>query len=170
MLFTAAALLAAPVAGCPVEQARYQQRRSGIVAQFRDVQAGAAWPSGLAMKMSFRAGVPDRWWLVWASGSAGGQHLASTTPVTAADWRPPSSDSAAERPLADVSLIAADAEYNIALSPLRRGVAAPAHLLMPDLREALWYRSPPAERAGDSSQFFDLVACDRRAGGNGKRG
>jgi hypothetical protein len=157
-----AAFAAVAGTGCSIEHGVYQQRGGAIVASFQSVDAGPDWPSGLAVKMSFGAAAPDRWWLVWRGGSAGGQHLASTGVVSAANWRPPAPDSAADRPLGDLAMIAADADYGIRREPMTRGTPAPAHLLIPDLRQATWYRAAPDRRVAESGQFFDLIRCDDR--------
>jgi hypothetical protein len=110
--------------------------------------------------MSFRATVADQWWLVWEGGTAGGHHLASTGLVSGANWRPPDPESSANRPLGDLVLIVAEADYSIRREAIVRGAPAPAHLLIPDLREATWYRVAPDQRVDESRQFFDLIRCD----------
>jgi hypothetical protein len=158
LVLAAMAVLAGP--GGAVEHAVYQQRDSEIVARFQSVDAGRDWPSGLAFKMSFSASLGDQWWLVWEGGTAGGHNLASTTAVSAADWRPPGPDSTADRPLGNLVLIVAEADYRIRREPIVRGTSAPAHLLIPDLREGTWYRVAPDQRVRESGQFFDLIRCD----------
>lgn len=155
-----AALAAVAGTGCLIEDAVYQQRGSDIVARFQSVDAGPDWRSGLALKLSFGAPVADQWWLVWEGGTAGGHFLASTGIVSAADWRPPGPDSSADRPLGDLVLIAAEADYAIRRDAIVRGAPAPAHLLIPDLRQATWYRVAQDQRVGESGQFFDLIGCD----------
>ncbi|CAD2253328.1 hypothetical protein X12_000717 [Xanthomonas arboricola] len=41
----------------------------------------------------------------------------------------------------------------------RLGAPAPAHFLLPDLREAVWYRAGPEQRLDIARQFFDLNGC-----------
>ena len=156
-----AAMVAITGPGCSIEHAVYQQRGSEIVARFQSVDAGRDWPSGLAFKMSFNAPLADQWWLVWEGGTAGGHNLASTGAVSAADWRPPGPDSSADRPRGNLVLIVAEADYRIRREAIVRGASAPAHLLIPDLREATWYRVAPDQRVSESGQFFDLISCDR---------
>lgn len=95
----------------------------------------------------------------WNGGTNGQQNLASTTDVTAPDWKLPSVE-AGPRPLGDVSYLGMDAQYNVLQSVPKRGEPAPAHFLIPDLRSALWYRTAPDQRDGDARQFFDLVGCN----------
>ena len=101
------------------------------------------------------------WWVPWNGGTDGQQNLASTTDVTRPGWRPPNPDDG-PRPLGDVDFISTDAGYNLWDHVPVRGGPAPAHFLISNLREALWYRTPYNKRDGTARQFFDLVSSDRR--------
>ena len=160
MLVVMIAAMAANPGTCKVEDAVYQQRSAtSISARFVPVDPSADWPSGLAMKMHFGDSGRSYWWLPWNGGSNGRQHLASTTDVTAPGWKAPSPENGSQRPLGDVGYIGMDASYNVIKAVPRRGEIAPAHFHVPDLREALWYRTPPDRRDADTGQFFDLVDC-----------
>jgi hypothetical protein len=52
-----------------------------------------------------------------------------------------------------------NAAYDILGDLPRREGPAPAHFFIPNLREALWYRTPADKRDSDVHQFFDLVSC-----------
>jgi len=150
----------ASLATCKVENAVYAQRTApGLTARFVAADTGPFWPSGLALRMHVEATDRTYWWLPWNGGSGGQNHLASTSDVTAPDWAAPGPDDAGQRPLGDVRYIGVDASYRLLPAVPRRGEVAPAHFLIPDLREALWYRTPPDARDSEAGQFFDLVAC-----------
>lgn len=158
------AAMAANLGSCKVEDAVYQQRSApSITAAFMAVESTPEWPSGVALKMHFGATGRTYWWLPWNGGTNGQQNLASTTDVTAAGWKVPFLADGGPRPLGDVSFLGMDAQYNVLNAAPRRGELAPAHFLIPDLRQALWYRTPPNERDGDARQFFDLVSCSGSA-------
>lgn len=160
LTMTAAAAMAVDLQDCKVEDAVYQQRGgSSITATFIPVNSGPLWPANLALKMHVGATGRSYWWLPWSGGSNGRQNLASTTDVTAAGWRPPAAEAAGARPLGDVGYFGMDASYNILGEMPRRGGLAPAHFHVPDLRSALWNRTPPDRRDAESGQFFDLVSC-----------
>lgn len=162
LAMAAAAAMAMDLQTCKVEDAVYRQRGSSISATFIPVNSGPDWPASLALKMHVGDSGRSYWWLPFSGGSNGRQHLASTTDVTAPGWRPPSGEDGRARPLGDVGYVAMDASYNITGAPLQRGGLAPAHFHIPDLRSALWYRTPPDRRDGESGQFFDLVSCTDR--------
>ncbi|MEO8314706.1 MAG: hypothetical protein ABI645_07920 [Pseudomonadota bacterium] len=154
------AAMAANLGSCKAEDAHYQQRSEpSITATFLPMERTRDWPSGLAVKMHFRESGRTYWWLPWNGGTDGQRHLASTTDVTAPGWKMLSPDDGSQRPLGDVSYIGMDAKYNVIQGVPRRGEIAPAHFHVPDLRVALWYRTPPDKRDADSGQFFDLVSC-----------
>ncbi|KGK56462.1 hypothetical protein NC00_17970 [Xanthomonas cannabis pv. phaseoli] len=152
-------MMALAVSGCTAEHARYALRDdSGVQAAFQRVASGPQWPAQLAVHLlSARIGL-DAWFLPWNGGSDGSQHLASTTDVTAPGWQAPDPDGG-PRPLGDISYLGTDADYRVLSEVPRLGSAAPAHVLLQDLREALWYRTGPAQRQAVATQFFDLVGC-----------
>jgi hypothetical protein len=154
------AAMAANLESCKVEDAVYQQRSApSITASFRQVESSSEWPSGVALKMHFGESGRTYWWLPWNGGSNGKQNLASTTDVTAVGWKLPGVEDVKGRPLGDVSYMGMDAKYNIIHAVPKRGELAPAHFHVPDLSQALWYRTPPDKRDANSGQFFDLVSC-----------
>lgn len=156
-------VLAAALAttACPVERAQYQLRDDPAVsAGFVAVASGPAWPSQLALRLHSARSGRAYWFLPWNGGSDGRQHLASTTDVNAAGWQPPSPDGGT-RPLGDIEYLGTDADYRLLDQVPVAGGAAPAHLLLPDLREALWYRAAPTQREHIARQFFDLLGCRR---------
>ena len=149
-----------PTLICTVENAHYRQRSApSITARFQDVESGPDWPSRLALEMRFGDSGRSYWWLPMNGGSNGEPFLASTSDVTSPDWQAPSPDDRRDRPLGDVHFIATDASYQILSSAPAKGGPAPAHFLIPDLREARWSRTPPDKREGDARQFFDLTGC-----------
>ncbi|HEY0334778.1 MAG TPA: hypothetical protein VGC74_13885 [Stenotrophomonas sp.] len=155
------AVLMAASAMCAPEQARYVLREDpAITARFLTVEASSDWPSGIALRLHSSRTGKDYDFLPWSGGSDGAQHLASTGDVTAPHWGLPSPDDGAARPLGDVTYIATDEHYTLLAVPPGRGVQAPAHILIPDLREALWYRTGPDARESTTKQFFDRVGCD----------
>lgn len=152
-------LLLALAASCAPEQAHYVLRDDpAITARFLAVDATPDWPSGLALRLHSTRTGRDYDFLPWQGGSDGRSHLASTTDVTAPQWRAPDADGG-PRPLGDVEYIGTDAAYALLAELPRRGGQAPAHFLLPDLREALWYRAASDRRETTARQFFDLAGC-----------
>ncbi|KRG46809.1 hypothetical protein ARC20_04515 [Stenotrophomonas panacihumi] len=151
-------LLALAVAACPPERAHYTLRDDPrVTARFLPVAATSDWPSGLALRLHFAGSGREVDFLPFGGGSAARQHLASTGPVTSTQWQLPSPDG--PRPLGDVEYIGADASYRLLDEIPRRGGDAPVHFLLPDLREALWYREEAGRREAAARQFFDLTGC-----------
>jgi hypothetical protein len=157
MILLAMAAMAVELQQCKVEDAVYRQRGSAITAEFLAVDTGPEWPANLALKLHVGDSGRDYWWLPWNGGSNGTPHLASTTAVTAPGWQPPRVE--ARRPLGDVGYIGMDEAYNVLDGAPRKSAQAPAHFHIPDLRNALWYSTPPDKRDASSGQFFDLVGC-----------
>lgn len=151
-------LAAAAALSCKVEAARYALRTAPqVTAEFHDVASGPDWPSGVAFAIHLGADGRTQWFLPWAGGTDGLQHLASTTEVTRPGWSPPSPDGG-PRPLGDLDYIATDAAYAVLDDIPRRGAAAPAHILLPELDDRL-RRDPSGPRTGAPTQFFDLTGC-----------
>lgn len=172
MFLSLITVLAAGLGPCKVENAVYEQRSaSSITAEFVAIDSGPDWPSNLAMKMYFGGSNRTYWWLPWNGGTSGQQHLASTWDVTSPTWQAPSPDPSSDimkqRPLGDVSYIGMDASYNVIQGVPRRGELAPAHFFIPDLREALWYRTASDARDSDARQLFDLVGCAKAISNDG---
>jgi len=158
-------LAAAAVLSCDVEHARYALRTApAVTASFVDVDTHRShgiddWPSHLAFRMRMAKTGRTYWFLPWPGGTDDLQHLASTTDVTAPNWKPPDPDGG-PRPLGDLDYIATDAQYAVIDDIPHRGEPAPAHILLPTLGDHLWHQSPIIEpRDGAPKQFFDLVAC-----------
>jgi hypothetical protein len=159
MLPLLAAFAAAPVPTCRIDDAHYALRtQPSVTADFRDAETGPDWPGGLVLRLHVGASGRTYWWVPWHSGSSDGEHLASTTDATAPGWRPPHPDNG-PRPLGDVDFMATDSAYNLWNRIPVRGGPAPAHFVIPNLRDALWYRAPGDARDGTARQFFDLVSC-----------
>ena len=151
-------LLLAVAGTCSPEQAHYVLRDDpAITARFLEVPATSDWPSGLALRLHSSRSGRDHDFLPWRGGSAGRLHLASTSDVTAAHWQAPGPDQL--RPLGDVEYIGVDQDYNLLADLPQRGAVAPVHFLLPDLREALWYRSAEGQREATARQFFDRARC-----------
>ena len=147
---------------CKVDHARYVLRTSpNITAHFAPVDTGSDWPSRLAFRIHLGATGRTYWFLPWNGGTDGRQHLASTTDVDRPGWMPPSPDGG-PRPIGDTDYIATDASYGVLSSVPQRGAQAPAHILLPNLGDALWHQPTlldPRETA--PKQFFDLIGCRR---------
>ena len=164
MVFAFAAAVAS--LSCPLEHARYSMRTApDITAGFQDVNTGRDpdgwddWPSHVAFRIHMGKTNRTYWFLPWPGGTDDQQHLASTTDVGARDWKPPNSDDG-PRPLGDFDYIATDARYNVIDSIPHQGGAAPAHILIPRLGDALWHQVRDlSPRDGAPKQFFDLVGC-----------
>lgn len=159
-------MMAAAAAACPVEQAEYRLRDQPATSlRFIARDTGPDWPSDLLARIDVAGSGHRYWWLPWDGGSDGRQHLASTRDPAAPGWASPNPDDGGTRTLGNVDYIATDADYRLLERVPRQGDAAPAHILLPDLGEALWYRRDPAHVAdGDrvARQFFDFSRCAAR--------
>ncbi|WP_243847698.1 hypothetical protein [Xanthomonas euroxanthea] len=152
-------MLTLAVGVCAVENARYVLRDDADTqARFLAVASGPHWPAQVALRVHSSRTGGDAWFLPWSGGSDDSQHMASTADVTAPGWQAPDPDGG-PRPLGDVDYIGTDATYRVLSELPRAGMPAPAHFLLPDLREALWYRAAPAQRQAIARQFFDLDSC-----------
>ncbi|MEE7559737.1 hypothetical protein HH299_08520 [Xanthomonas sp. Kuri4-2] len=163
----AALVLVTTLAGpaCPVERADYRLRGApGTTLHFiaRDTPG---WPSNLLARLDLAATGRSYWWLPWNGGSDGRQHLASVRPADRPGWSPPAPDDGQGRPLGDIDYLATDADYDVLDHVPVRGEPAPAHILLPDLDEALWYRNGAEPRDHAPRQFFDLMSCHPMEGG-----
>ena len=152
-------LASAATQPCTIEHAHYALRtQPSVTATFIDRETGRDWPSSVVMRLHIGVSGRTYWWVPWNGGTNGRQNLASTTDASVQGWRPPNPDDG-PRPVGDVEFIATNADYELWDHVPARGGPAPAHFLIPDLREALWYRTPVDARDGTARQFFDLVAC-----------
>jgi len=159
MILSLLALASGVSQSCKVENAHYALRtQPSVTADFHDVDSGLDWPNNLVMRMHIGESGRTYWWVPWNGGTNGQQSMASTLNASAPGWRPPNPDGG-PRPLGDVQFIATDSAYKLLNHVPVRGGKAPAHFLIPDLREALWYRTPSDARDYTARQFFDLVSC-----------
>jgi len=157
MLLSLALALAA--SHCAVERARYALRDDpALTARFVAVESGPAWPAQLALRLQSARSGRAYWFLPADGGSDGRQLLASITDPTVQAWQAPDPDGGV-RPLGDAEYIGTDADYTLLDRVPQRGDEAPAHFLVPELRELLWYRTPSDQREGSARQFFDLMGC-----------
>lgn len=162
-VFLTFAVLSSAPASCPVERARYGLRNApGFTAEFRPVAISADWPAGVALIVRSKASGRTYDFLPYFGSGVGTLgHLASTHDVAQANWTPPGPDDGKTRPLGDLDFMALDVAYGVVAEPvLRRGAPAPAHLLIPDLQHAFWYRTPFDARESAPTAFFDLVGCE----------
>ncbi|WP_132091075.1 hypothetical protein [Caulobacter sp. BK020] len=161
-MFLTVAVLSNASASCPLERARYVLRDApGFTAEFRPVAISSDWSAGVALIVRSKASGRTYDFLPYLGNGVGTLgHLASTYDVARPDWAPPGPDDDKARPLGDLDFMVLDATYGVAPEPaLRRGAPAPAHLLIPGLEEAFWYRTPPDARESAPTAFFDLVDC-----------
>ena len=150
-----ALLIAAALAACPVEAARYTLRTApDVTAHFVAVDSGRDWPAHVALAVEFAKSGRTYWFLPWGGGTDDRQNLASTTDVRLPGWRPPSSDGG-PRPIGDLEYVATDIAYRVIDETPRRGRAAPAHILIPSLGDRTWHSHFDAA----PKQFFDLTGC-----------
>lgn len=152
------ALAAASASQCMSENAHYSLRGAPeVTAYSRKVDSGRDWPSGLALAINFKKSGHTFWWLPWNGGSDNLQNVASTTDVTAPDWRPPSPDGG-PRPNGDMEYLGADPDYNIINDIPRRGKPAPAHMMLAHAGAAE-FNHGAGNSVPDTKQFFDFVRC-----------
>ncbi len=152
------ALAVATAVPCPVEQAHYRLRHdAGVVLSFAPVASNKDWPSGVAAVVRFYRSGRMYDFLPYDGGTDGRQNLAHTTDVTHPDFKLPSPDGGPGR-LGDMEFLAMDAHYDVIQHVPRRGDQAPAHILLPHLRDVTWYGNDAARDAAEK-QFFDLVSC-----------
>ncbi len=152
-----ALLMSAAVTACPVDQARYALRTEpAVTAGFLRVESSRDWPSGLALGIQVHG--RRHWFLPFPGGTDGAQNLASTLDPTVSGWTPPNPDGG-PRPLGNFQYLGFDATYRLLPSIPHSGGAAPVHILLPTLDDAL--RHPTGDQPRDSipRQMFDLVAC-----------
>jgi hypothetical protein len=156
------AVLSSAAASCPLERAHYVLRTApGFTATFRQVAVSSDWPAGVALVVRSAGSGRDHDFLPYQGNGVGTfGHFASTHDVAQPGWTPPGPDDSKARPLGDLDYMLLDAAYGIRPEPtLRRGASAPAHLLIPGLQHALWYRTPTDDRESAPTAFFDLTGC-----------
>jgi hypothetical protein len=152
---------AAGLQRCSIEHAHYALRtQSSVTADFYEVERSRPPPGNLVMRMHIGETGRTYWWIPIDGGSNLQQYLASTPTGSAPGWESRNS-SGQPRPLGEVDFIATDAGYKLWKSVPKLHGPAPAHFLIPDLREALWYRTSGDQRDYTARQFFDLVSCSR---------
>jgi hypothetical protein len=156
MIAALAAAITTLSATCPLDGALYQLRGApGVTARFEARTPSADWVAkfGLSIR-SAKTGAT--YFLLPYSGNGQGitTHFASVMDLNA----PPDPDSAKGRPIGDLDYLAVDQSYRFDQSfHAETGKHAPAHILIPELQEALWYRAD--KREGVPMAFFDLVGC-----------
>lgn len=156
------AVLSSPPGSCPLEQAHYVLRGApGFTAAFQPMAVSDVWPAGVALVVRSKASGRTYDFLPYRGNGVGTLgHLASTQDVTQPGWSPPGPDDGKARPLGDLDYMVLDATYDVRSEHvLKRGSTAPAHLLIPELQHALWYRTPSDARESAPTAFFDLVDC-----------
>ena len=156
------ALAAASATHCSAESAHYVLRYAPEVsADFRRVDSGPDWPSGLALAIRFNRSAHTYWWLPANGGTDNRQNIVSTTDVTVSDWRPPSADGG-PRPPGSMEYLGLDANYDIINDIPHRGKPAPAHMLLAYAGDAE-FNHGAGNSVPDTKQFFDLVGCSAGA-------
>lgn len=152
----------AALATCRVEQARYTLRIDpSVTGGFVPVESGRDWPSRVAFWINLGSVGRRIWYIPWEGGTDGRHNLASTTPVDEAGWTPPSPDGG-PRPMGNTQYIGTDAAYRVIDHVPGRGEMAPAHILLPELDDALRHpANVKASRTSVPTQFFDLTGCAR---------
>lgn len=148
---------------CPLEKARYTLRDApGFTAGFRPVATTPDWPVDTAFFVRSAKSGATYWFLSYFGNGVGTHgHFASTRDITQPGWVPPNPDGGKDRPLGDLDYMVLDADHRFQSEGLvRHGSPPPAHILIPDLSAALWYRTPSDRREGAPMAFFDLTGCE----------
>src|ERR1700755_3021568 len=108
-----ALLSAATLSSCQVDQAHYVLRTApDVTADFRPLDRGKDWPSGLALSIRFSKSGRTYWFLPSNGGTDGVPSLVSTTDVDQSGWRPPDPDGG-PRPLGDIEYLGMAADYRV---------------------------------------------------------
>jgi hypothetical protein len=156
-MVTLLALTAVAVsASCPLEHSTYRLRDGPqITARFVRRAPTPGWPADVQLEIR-SAKTGGVYVLLPYAGNGQGviTHLASVTDPA----HPPAPDAARTRPIGDLDYMAADAGYRFDQGfRATAGAHAPAHILVPGLQEALWYRA--TKREGVPLAYFDLDGC-----------
>jgi hypothetical protein len=160
MVIAAVAAALVPVAAhaqtnCPLERAHYELRgRPDVTAGFQAVPKQVHLLTKWSLHVDF-AKEGDHFWWFFDWGSARYLNMISTTDVTRPGWRP--SDDRSTGPLGEMHVWFADAKYNLNYKLPDQDGAAPRHIFIPDLEEAMWYTADP--RRGVPTAFFDFTRC-----------
>jgi hypothetical protein len=157
--FAATPDLAAPA--CSVAKAHYVSMADPRwTAGFAPITKNRDWISDVAFFV--RSAESRRtYWFMFDQGSARYVNLISTFDVTRPGWHPPGPDGpASERPYGEMHYLSADADLKFSLDVPFQKTSAPTYILLPDLPEWGWYRTPPMEREGAPLAFFKLQSCD----------
>ncbi|MHA6723677.1 hypothetical protein [Sphingomonas sp. RS2018] len=143
--------LAAAIASCPIESARYTLRGAPqVTARFFTVSPTPDWPSGLALRVHVAASGRSYWFLPWQGGTDHRTNLA---------WVQESSTTILIGPRRDIEILTTDPSYNLqAEVPNARG-SAPTHMLLPDLTNLAWHATTDEPRDTLPRAFFDLTGC-----------
>ena len=151
-------LAVAAVHMCAVANARYVLRSNpGVTLHFENAPINDDWPQGVVVAVHGVKTGRTSYWLPWYGGTDGGRHIRGTALLDR------SKDLEAQRRVerrGDLDFFFLDSRYRFLSSLPKRGSAAPAHLLIPNLD--LWYFFDAAGQRDDSPRaFFDLVGCHR---------
>ena len=148
-----ALVLAASIASCTVENARYGLRGApGVTARFYTVQSTPDWPTGLALGVRVAKTGRSYWFLPWQGGTDQKTNLA---------WVRESNSPARLQPVRrDMEMFATDASYNLHAQVPRLHEIAPVHMLLPGLSHLAWYSTTDVHRDSLPRAFFDLTGCE----------
>lgn len=158
MVIALAAAMASLSGSCRVEQSIYELRGAPqVMARFEPQAPTAGWAANVRLTIHSAKTGATYFFLPYSGNGQGIRtHFASVEDPS----KPPDPDSARGRPLGDLDYLAADRSYRFDQSfSARSGEQAPAHLLIPGLQEALWYRAD--KREGVPLAFFDLAGCGK---------
>jgi hypothetical protein len=147
----------APIAECPLVQARYAASDNQVTARFHAIGRRPGWRSDVALGVRSAPGRPEHWFL-FDRGAARRINLISTTDVTKRGWQPPSPDGGA-RPLGEMTYLAADARKAVIAALPTSASPAPRLIVLPELPEVLARRASPAEDA--TQPILSFVRCAR---------
>lgn len=140
---------------CPVERAHYGLRgRPDVTAGFTALPKGAGTISNVGFHVDF-AREGDHFWWFFDRGSARYLTMISTTDFTKPGWRHVMDTD--DGPLHGGPVWFADDRYNLNYDVPALGGAAPRHIFVADLEEAMWYQAN--RRRGVPTAFFDLTGC-----------
>ena len=143
---------------CTVEHASYVLRSNpSISVHFEAAPITDDWRQGLVVAIHGANTGRTSYWLPWYGGTDDQRHIRRTALLDR------SKDIAAQRRVeraADLDFFVLDARYVFLPELPKRGSAAPAHVLIPNLY--LWHSGEVAgQRDSSPSAFFDLAGCKR---------
>lgn len=155
MLLAVMLAAASPAPACSVERARYVLRADPTVtAFFHPVDRTSDWVAGVAMEIRLGRTGRTSWWLPFHGGTIDRNGVRWT-----ALRGTPQAEPGYPYPLGDLLYFEFDADYGMNIEIPTRGVAAPSHFFLNDLREVFWYRDDSANRSSPPRSLFDLAGC-----------